>query len=67
MFGLFKSKEQKAIDKFRKSDIGQRLVIHNAQYFGPGAVWGDFSDKGKQQISGWRRSAAEALERAFNK
>lgn len=59
MFGIFKSKEQKSIDKFWKSDIGQRLIAHNEQYFGPGAIWGDFSAEGKQKISGW------LLERIF--
>jgi hypothetical protein len=53
MFGVFKSREQKAIDKFWKSDLGQRLVSHNADYFGPGAVWGDFSPEGKQKFNGW--------------
>jgi len=59
MFGIFKSKEQKAIDKFWKSDLGQRLVSHNAEYFGPGAIWGDFSPEGKQKFNGW------LLERVF--
>jgi hypothetical protein len=43
MFGLFKSKEQKAIDKFRKSDLGQRLVRHNADFFGPTAILYDYT------------------------
>lgn len=59
MFGVFKSREQKAIDKFWKSDLGQRLVSHNEEYFGPGAVWGDFSPEGKQKSNGW------LLERIF--
>ena len=59
MFGLFKSKEQKAIDKFWQSELGQRLVQHNADYFGPGAIWGDFSPEGKQKFNGW------LLERIF--
>lgn len=53
MFGIFKSKEQKAIDKFWQSDLGQRLISHNADYFGPGAVWGDFSPEGKEKFNGW--------------
>lgn len=53
MFGLFKSKEQKSIDRFWKSEFGQRLVTHNEQYFGPGGVWEKFSPEGKQKLSGW--------------
>lgn len=59
MFGLFKSKEQKSIEKFWKSEIGQRLTAHNEQYFGLGAIWGDFSPEGKQKLCGW------LLERIF--
>ena len=53
MFGLFKSKEQKSIEKFWKSEIGQRLTVHNEQYFGRDAVWEGFSPEGKQEICGW--------------
>jgi hypothetical protein len=53
MFGLFKSKEQKSVEKFWMSDVGQRLTTHNEQYFGQGAIWGDFSSEGKQQLCGW--------------
>lgn len=59
MFGIFKSKEQKSIEKFWQSEFGQRLVEHNAQFFGPGAIWGDFSSEGKQKFNGW------LLERIF--
>ena len=53
MFGFFKSKEQKSIEKFWKSELGQRLITHNEDYFGPGAIWGDFSPEGKQTFNGW--------------
>ena len=53
MFGLFKSKEQKAITSFWSSDLGQQLVTHSADYFGPGKVWGDFSAETKEKINGW--------------
>jgi hypothetical protein len=59
MFGIFKSKEQKSIEKFWKSKLGQRLTAHNEQYFGAGGVWEGFSSEGKQKLCGW------LLERIF--
>lgn len=59
MFGLFKSKEQKSIETFWKSETGQRLVRHSEKYFGPEGIWKDFSTDGKQKIVGW------LLERVF--
>src|SRR5215470_19660414 len=50
MFGIFKSKEQKSTEKFWKSEMGQRLTAHNAQYFGRGKVFEHFSLEGKQGI-----------------
>src|SRR5262249_2403215 len=53
MFGIFKSKEQKSGEKFWKSEMGQRLTAHNAQYFGPGKVCEGFSPEGKQKFCEW--------------
>jgi hypothetical protein len=53
MLGLFKSKEQKSIEKFWKSEFGQRLTAHNEQYFGPGSVWEGFSLETRQELCGW--------------
>src|SRR5882724_3438115 len=53
MFGIFKSKGEKSIEKFLKSEIGQRLIEHNSEYFGPGGVWEQLSPEGKQDIQGW--------------
>jgi hypothetical protein len=53
MFGLFKSKEQKAVDAFLASELGQRLTAHNERYFGPGAVWSGFSPEGREQLTSW--------------
>ena len=39
MLGFLKSKEQKAIVKFWKSEVGQRLTTLNGRFFGPGGVW----------------------------
>jgi hypothetical protein len=53
MFGIFKSKEQKSVEKFWKSEMGQRLTAHNAQYFGQGGAWEGFSPEGQQKFCGW--------------
>ena len=63
MFGLFKSKQQKAIDTFWESEIGRRLTTHNEQFFGPGAIWGKLQRQGKQKICGWLSSAYSACTR----
>jgi hypothetical protein len=68
MFGLFRSSEQKSTEKFWKSTTGQRLTALNDQYFGPGAVWADFSPETKQKILGWlldRISGIFAAENQF--
>jgi hypothetical protein len=59
MFGLFKSKEQRSADKFWKSEMGRRIVAHNAKYFGPGQVWYGFSAESERTIGGY------LLERIF--
>jgi hypothetical protein len=53
MVGIFKSKEQKSAEKFWKSEMGQRLTAHNAEYFGRGGIWEGFSSEGKQKFCGW--------------
>lgn len=53
MFELFKSDEQKAIDKFWRSEMGKRLASHNEKYFGPGAVWDKFTPESKGKFTGW--------------